>query len=195
MQTILHPRFNRAFAIPLCSLFLLFANSVFANTNINVGPTVGNIAPEISVVNTLQQPVNIKQLSREKGLIILFFRSADWCPFCKKHLIELNNHAKEFTELGYGLAAISYDHTDILKAFSEQKKISYPLLSDQRVQTMLAYDIVNKEYASGDDNYGIPYPGVVVINNKGKVVHKHFFNGYKNRVKFADLYSQLNSSN
>lgn len=182
---------NKKIVISLFSLLLLLTNNAFANTSINVGPTLGEQAPEISVVNTLQQPVNIKQLSGEQGLIILFFRSADWCPFCKKHLIELNNHAEQFTKLGYGLAAISYDNTDILKTFAEQKKISYPLLSDQKVNTMLAYDIVNKEYASDSDHYGIPYPGVVVIDNKGNVIRKHFFKGYKKRVKFADLYQQL----
>ena len=173
------------------SLLLLLTNNALANTSINVGPAIGKQAPDISVVNTQEQAVNIKQLSSEQGLIILFFRSADWCPFCKKHLIELNEHAEQFAKLGYGLAAISYDNTDILKTFADQKNISYPLLSDQKVKTMLAYRIVNSEYAPGSDHYGIPYPSVVVIDNTGKVTHKHFFKGYKKRVKFADLYQQL----
>jgi peroxiredoxin len=182
---------NKKIVISLFSLLLLLTTNAFANTTLDVGPTFGKKAPAISVINTQQQAVNIKQLSGNKGLIILFFRSADWCPFCKKHLIELNDHAEKFTQLGYGLAAISYDNTEILKNFTEQKSISYPLLSDQKVQTMLAYDIVNEEYAAGSDHYGIPYPGVVVIDNKGNVMHKHFFKGYKKRVKFAKLYSQL----
>jgi len=56
---------------------------------------------------------------------------------------------------------------------------------------MSAYNIVNSRYTIGDENYGIPYPGVVVIDNVGKVIDKHFFKGYKNRVKFSDLYLQL----
>jgi peroxiredoxin len=183
--------FKRKISISLFTLLLLITNNAFANTSINVGPILGKQAPEISVVNTQEQAVNIKQLSGEQGLIILFFRSADWCPFCKKHLIELNEHAEQFTKLGFGLAAISYDNTDILTTFADQKNISYPLLSDQKVQTMLAYDIVNSEYAPDSDHYGIPYPGVVVIDSKGNVMHKHFFKGYKKRVKFADLYQQL----
>jgi len=173
------------------SLLLLLTTNVYANPNIEVGPELGKPAPPITVMNTLQQPVTIQQLSGDKGLIILFFRSADWCPFCKRHLIELNDHAEKFRKLGYGLAAISYDNTAILKEFSEHKNISYPLLSDQDVKTMSAYNIVNSKYTIGDDNYGIPYPGVVVIDNVGKVIDKHFFKGYKNRVKFSDLYLQL----
>ncbi|PKI16496.1 peroxiredoxin family protein [Colwellia sp. 12G3] len=192
MKNIKNLSLKKNIVISIFSLLLLLANNASANTSIDVGPTLGKKAPIISVINTLKQPVNIKQLRGDKGLIILFFRSADWCPFCKKHLIELNNHAEQFTKLGYGLAAISNDSTDILKTFTEQKNIRYPLLSDQKVQTMLAYDIVNAEYAADNEHYGIPYPGVVVIDNKGNVIHKHFFKGYKKRVKFADLYLQLN---
>ena len=173
------------------SLLLLLTTNAYANPNIDVGPELGKPAPPITVMSTLQQPVTIEQLSGDKGLIILFFRSADWCPFCKRHLIELNDYAEKFRKLGYGLAAISYDNTAILKAFSEHKNISYPLLSDQDVKTMSAYNIVNSQYAVGDDNYGIPYPGVVIIDNASKVIDKHFFKGYKNRVKFSELYFQL----
>jgi len=182
---------NNVIANITSSLLLLLTTNVYANPNIEVGPDLGQAAPPITVMNTLQQPVTIEQLSGNKGLIILFFRSADWCPFCKRHLLELDNHAEKFRKLGYGLAAISYDNTAILKEFSELKNISYPLLSDQGVKTMSAYNIVNSKYAVGDDNYGIPYPGVVVIDNTGKVIDKHFFKGYKNRVKFSDLYLQL----
>ena len=158
---------------------------------INVGPNIGIKAPAISVLNHKGNPETLSKLSGDKGLIILFFRSADWCPYCKKHLIELNQQAKKFTDLGYGLAAISYDTQKVLQDFSTKQAITYPLLADQNAATMLSYDILNKQYLKGDDNYGIPYPGVVVINAKGRVTHKHFFQGYKKRVKFTELYQQL----
>ncbi|MEI6894305.1 MAG: peroxiredoxin family protein [Colwellia sp.] len=181
-------------ALLLSTLLLLASYITFANPSIELGLELGQQVPEISVLNTQQQAVNIKQLSGEKGLIIVFFRSADWCSFCKKHLIELNDYTEQFTQLGYGLAAISYDSTTILQSFTDQQNISYPLLSDQKVQTMLAYNIVNADYAQGDEHYGIPYPGVVVIDKSGKLIHKYFYIGYKNRVKFEALYLQLNTS-
>jgi len=180
----------------LATLFLLLSSNTFAkNISIDVGPAINKQAPAIKVINTERQNASIEKLSKNNGLIILFFRSADWCPYCKKHLIELNEHAKQFTQLGYGLAAISYDSADILQSFAVQQSISYPLLSDQKVQTMHAYNIVNTQYVQGDDHYGIPYPGVVVIDKTGKVMHKHFFKGYKKRVKFSALYQQLKVAN
>jgi peroxiredoxin len=174
---------------------LLTVNNVFAaQKSVSVGPELGTIAPAITVTNDQGKNETIQSLSAEKGLVILFFRSADWCPFCKKHVIELNKEAKSFTDLGYGLAGISYDNNEILHSFSAEKNISYPLLSDQQAKTMLAYGILNTEYNIGDSNYGIPYPGVVVINKEGVITHKAFFKGYKNRVKFTELYTELTTS-
>lgn len=175
----------------LLSLLITANNAFSAQETLSVGPNVGSKAPMLSTVNVQGDAQSIKQLSGDKGLVILFFRSADWCPFCKKHLVELNEQAEKFKALGYGLAGVSYDNTEILQNFAKQQKISYPLLSDQKAKTVLAYGILNTQYAIGDDNYGIPYPGVVVINKQGKVMHKHFFEGYKKRVKFTKLYHQL----
>ncbi|WP_259366845.1 peroxiredoxin family protein [Colwellia sp. BRX8-7] len=173
---------------------MLFINSAFAKqTSINVGPKVGDKAPALTVTDATKSVVNIADLTAEKGLIILFFRSADWCPFCKRHLIEFNEYADKFKALGYGVAAISYDSTDILNGFSKAHQLTYPLLSDQAAATVKAYGILNKDYQMGDNNYGIPYPGVVIINPAGTIFHKYFFEGYRKRVNFVDLYQQLST--
>jgi peroxiredoxin len=185
------------FSISTTALFLslaFFITPSFAqNISIDVGPDVGDKAPAITVKDKNKMPVNIDDLTAKKGLIILFFRSADWCPFCKRHLIELNGYAAKFKALGYGVAAISYDNTEILNSFSQVHNLAFPLLSDQGVATIKAYDILNKDYKEGDDNYGIPYPGIVIINPEGIVAHKYFFKGYRKRIKFHDLYQQLNT--
>jgi peroxiredoxin len=172
--------------VAILLLPIIFIKAAFAQqVSINVGPTV----------DEKKAAVNIKDIVAEKGLIILFFRSADWCPFCKRHLIEFNEYADKFKALGYGVAAISYDNTDILNSFSQANNLNYPLLSDQGAATVKAYGILNKDYQVGDDNYGIPYPGVVIINPAGNIDHKYFFKGYRKRVKFSDLFEQLSTRN
>ena len=185
---------NLFFSLILTLLFIngsVCAQEQQVKLNTSIGPALSIKAPQLSVVNLNNKVTTIKEISGDKGLVILFFRSADWCPFCKRHLLELNDIAKKFTDLGYGLSGISYDSTDILRTFSQQHNIQFTLLSDQHAKTMKAFRILNKDYAVGDANYGIPYPGVVVIDKEGKVTHKHFFKGYKKRVKFENLYQQL----
>jgi len=179
----------------LTSIVLVITQNAWATKNIPVGPNIGDIAPAISVINNQNQATTLNSLMGEKGLILVFFRSADWCPFCKKHLIELNESQPNFFNLGYGLAGISYDSIEVLNQFVQRHAITYPLLADTQAQTMTAYEILNKAYKKGDDNYGIPYPGVVVINIKGKVIHKYFYKGYKNRVDFTQLYEKLTREN
>jgi peroxiredoxin len=178
----------------LATMLLLFTHSVLANKNIAIGPKLGDIAPAISAINSQKERVALKQLSADKGLVLVFFRSADWCPYCKKHLLELDNVQEKFSSLGYGLAGISYDTTEVLNQFASQHALKFPLLADQQAQTMLAFGILNKAYSKGDDNYGIPYPGVVVINAQGKVIDSYFYQGYKNRIDFNELYKKLNKT-
>lgn len=184
----------------LLAIFLLLVGGVYfffftKPAVIEVGPVLNQKAPEIHVIDTRKSPINIEQLSGEKGLILVFFRSADWCPFCKRHLIELNDYAQQFNDLGYGIGAISYDSPEVLAAFTQEENLSYPLLADQQVKTMQAYGIVNSQYSPGDENYGIPYPGIVIVNKAGEVVFKYFYEGYMRRVKFDELYQQLELAN
>ena len=194
MNHITPPKLTKFVLSIILSLSFLMTPAVAQAVSIDVGPSVGAKAPALHVIDKNQQAGSIADLSAEKGLIVLFFRSADWCPFCKRHLLELNEYADKFKTLGYGLSAISYDSLTVLNDFSQLHQITYPLLSDQAAATVKAYGIINSQYKLGDDNYGIPYPGVVVINPAGEVTYKYFFEGYKKRVKFSVLYEQLNSS-
>ncbi len=177
----------------LLSLTFFSIPSFAKSVSIDVGPTVGDKAPSLMVIDEYKTTVSFDDLTAERGLIILFFRSADWCPFCKKHLLELQDVADKFKALGYGVAGISYDDTEVLKSFTQKHSLTYPLLSDQSAATVKAYAVLNKDYKMGDDNYGIPYPGVVIINPAGKVDHKYFFKGYRKRVMFVELYEQLSA--
>jgi peroxiredoxin len=192
MNHVKKSKFVTSLFAALLSLTLFSTVSLAKSVSIDVGPNVGDKAPSLTVIDKNKKAVNIDELMAEKGVVILFFRSADWCPFCKKHLVELQGYADKFKALGYGVAAISYDNTEILSSFTEKHNLTYPLLSDQLAATVKAYGILNKDYEMGDDNYGIPYPGVVIINPAGNIDHKYFFKGYRKRVKFVELYQQLN---
>ena len=186
------PIYKKAAALFGVLLFSIINTSSAADMpSMDVGINIGDQAAKITVVNTLQQTETIKSLSGKKGLVLVFFRSADWCPFCKRHLIELNEIAHKFTALGYNQAGISYDSTKILQDFTAQTQLSFPLLSDQKAATFIEWGIMNKQYSAGDDNYGIPYPGVVVIDKNGIIIHRYFYQGYKKRAKFDELYQQL----
>jgi len=172
-------------------LIVFFFTHLTNAQQVNIGPNIGAKAPKIVALDKKGQAISREALQGEKGLILLFFRSADWCPFCQKHLIEFNEQAKQLKNLGYGLAAVSYDNTQVLSTFTKKHNINYPLLSDIEANTMINYGILNSRYGKKSKHYGIPFPGVIVINQQGNITHKHFFEGYKKRVKFTELYNNL----
>lgn len=85
------------------------------------------------------------------------------------------------------MAAISYDSTGALKNFADREHIRYPLLSDPGSKIIRAYGIFNETVKPGSAAYGIPYPGIYVVDAQGKVVSKYFEDDYKERVSTADI--------
>lgn len=182
--------------ITLKTLFLLVFSIVSFNViadppPINTGPELDSKLPTMFVVDQFGDKQVLSNAMREKGVVIVLFRSADWCSFCKRHLLEMNEVVGKFKKKGYGVVGISYDSPIILRKFSQSKKLRFSLWSDQEVKTFKALNVVNTEHEPSDRHYGIPYPGVIVVNEKNEVIHKSFFEGYKQRVKFKKLLKEL----
>ena len=84
------------------------------------------------------------------------------------------------------MLAISYDSVEVLAKFAEKRKITFPLLSDAGSKTIKAYGLLNKE-AKGAKIEGIPYPGTMVLDQKGVIRAKLFLDGYKERHATEEL--------
>jgi hypothetical protein len=101
--------------------------------------------------------------------------------------VELEQNLEAIRKRGLGVVAISYDSIGVLKNFADRRHITYPLLSDPDSKIIRAYDILNDTTKPGTLTFGIPYPGVYVVDVQGKVVSKYFEDDYKDRVSTADI--------
>lgn len=102
--------------------------------------------------------------------------------------MELNTHLEAFEEKGLGVAALSYDSVEILKAFSDRRHIGFPLLSDPGSKIIRQYGLLNDvDYPVGHANYGLPYPGTYVIDAKGIILTKEFEKTYQERRTAASF--------
>lgn len=179
----------------IISITFLLLSGQFANAEMpppkDTGLPINTKVPEISVIDIYRNKQTVHQLSGPGGLILVLFRSADWCPFCKKQLVEVNQWAEKFNDIGYRVAAVSYDSVETLRKFTYKKKLVYPLLADQNHRTILDYKVLNTEQKPGTKHYGIPFPGVMIIDADGILKYKYFYMGYKKRVKMKLLYEFL----
>src|SRR5581483_9899679 len=82
-----------------------------------VGPPVGSKVPPLHVIDLKGAPVTLRDVAGKNGVVLVFFRSAKWCPYCQRQLMELKDAPGPLAERGYKLAALSYDPTDVLTRF------------------------------------------------------------------------------
>ncbi len=96
--------------------------------------------------------------------------------------VQLQGSLDGFHEAGIGVVALTYDAPGLQQAFVEKNAIQYPFLSDVDATTVKALGILNEDYAPGDGAYGIPHPGVFIVDPQMKIVGKIFVDEYSKRV-------------
>ena len=154
-----------------------------------VGLRAGQKAPEFSARDQFGKTQTLETLRGPKGTVLLFYRSADWCPYCKGQLIQLQAAKARFEKQGIKLAGISYDSVEILKYFSDRRKIDFPLLSDPDSKIIRMYQVLNSE-AIGP-NAGMARPGYFFIDTEGVIREKFFEAKYRERLTGNNVLSKL----
>ncbi len=116
-----------------------------------------------------------------------------------------------------GLAAISYDSPEIVAAFSRQRGITFPLLSDAGSATIKRYGILNPLVADAlgpdrDDPVlkadvqkyvsalqpnagmeGMAFPGTFLLDAQGRVTSRYFEEFYRERNTASSLMVKLSN--
>ena len=129
--------------------------------------------------------------------------------------MELESRVTEISAKGLGLAGISYDSPEILAAFSKQRGISFPLLSDAGSATIKRYGILNPvpEWALGPEKdnpvvqaevqrhvsvnraspqqVGMAFPGTFILDRQGRVTSRYFEEFYAERNTFSSILMRL----
>lgn len=91
---------------------------------------------------------------------------------------------------GVALFTISYDFVDVLRVFASKHGISYPLLSDPDSTTIRRLGMLDEALerhhaefgiATRDDQRGVAYPGVFLLDRDGMVLAKRFHKNYRIR--------------
>jgi hypothetical protein len=80
----------------------------------DVGPPIGTHIPALHATDAAGKPVGLRAISGRKGVVLLFFRSAKWRPYCQKQLMDFRDAQAPLEARGYRLAALSYDPPAVL---------------------------------------------------------------------------------
>jgi peroxiredoxin len=157
-----------------------------------LGPQVGARVPNFTLLDQKGQSRTLASLMGPKGLMLIFYRSADWCPYCKTQLAELQTRTADLVRNGIGLAAVSYDAVPILAEFSKRRGITFPLLSDSGSAIIKRYGILNTTVPeTNQQSYGIPFPGTFMLNVQGVVTSRFFEQAYQERSTVGSILARL----
>jgi len=94
----------------------------------------------------------------------------------------LRDSHDKFEANGIKLYAVSYDDREALAEFARAQRIPFTLLSDVDSAVIKRYGILNTQVSPDDAFlYGIPYPGIYLCGEAGRVSAKFFHDTYKKR--------------
>lgn len=172
------------------ALFFLAAVPVLAETNVG-----GALPHSLAAYDQNKVLQNFETLKGENGAVLVFVRSAGWCSYCQKQLLDLAIAKEDIEATGYNIVSVSYDSTDILAAFTKKHGIPYVMLSDPDSEIIKSFGILNEDMKEGTQYYGIPHPGIYIVSVDGIVQTKLLEEGYKKRPAPAIIIETIQQLN
>lgn len=127
---------------------------------------VGTKAPDFSLFTTPDQQIELNQLKGKR--VILAFYPADWSPVCGDQMSLYNEMLKFFHKQNAELIGISVDSKWCHLAFSRDRNLHFPLLSDFEPK-----GAVSKLYGVYDDKTGECKRALYVLDEEGYVRWKY----------------------
>lgn len=180
----------KRFTLALAAFFLAAGLSA-ADLAAAPGLAVGTQAPDFTLKNAAGADVALSALLKKGPVALVFYRSADWCPFCKKQLQALQQNLREIEATGVQLVGISYDAPATSAAAVAKLGLSFPLLSDPGSKVIDAYGIRNAE-AKGK-SAGVPHPTLFILDQQGVIRGKLAREGYRDRPESAEIIAGVKS--
>jgi peroxiredoxin len=139
--------------------------------------------------------------------VVLFFYRGQWCPYCNKHIKELQDSLGRLTAKGAYVVGVTPETAENIGKTIEKTHASFSIIQDKDYHIMKAYDVnyvlddktvnqyrnwhVNLDEINGNTDHVLPVPATYVIDNTGKITFVQFDKDYRKRASVADLLQAL----
>lgn len=199
MKTHYNSLYNTITTLLLVAIFSIttFSQEV-PNSPADVNPIlVNSTIPDVMVKTIESEDVTLRSVVAEKPTMLIFYRGG-WCPYCSRHMVELQQIESEILEIGYQIIAISVDKPEILKETLMKNELSYTLLSDSPADALKAFGVayrvddktvtryksvgIDFEKNTGYDHNILPAPAVFILDQEGTVKFQYVNPDYKQRI-------------
>ena len=144
---------------------------------------VGSKAPDFTLVNGDREQMKLSDQIGKGNIVLAFFPGA-FSGTCTKEMCTFRDTMSQLNGLNAKVLGISTDTFFTLKAWGDQQKLGFPLLSDYNKDAIKAYDVVNPDMI-GLKN--IAKRAVFVIDKAGIVRYREVLEDARNEPDYEKL--------
>lgn len=169
------------------------STSLFAQAGLKKGEK----APAFVAKDNNGKELNLKVLLKTHKAVVLFFYRGQWCPYCNKHLKEMQDSLQILTHKGAYVIGVTPETAENINKTISKTHASFSIIQDKGYKIMKAYDVnyvlddatvgtykkygVDLEQNNGNTDHVLPVPATYVIDKSGRLVFVHFDKDYRNR--------------
>ncbi len=147
---------------------------------------VGTKAPDFTLTNHDRQPVTLSQ-QRGSPVVLAFFPAA-FSSVCEKEMCTFRDSISKLNTSNARVYGISVDTFFTLKAFHDQQRLSFPLLSDFNKEVIRAYGVYNEDMIGLK---GIAKRAVFVLDKDGVVRYREVLDDARNEPQYDRIFATL----
>jgi peroxiredoxin len=147
---------------------------------------VGSKAPDFTLTNQDREAVTLSKL-QGRPVVLAFFPAA-FSSVCTKELCTFKDSMAQLGKANAQVFGISVDTFFALKAFQDQQKLTFPLLSDFNKTVIRDYGVFNEDMIGLK---GIAKRATFVIDKDGIVTHAEVLEDARNEPDYAKVFKAL----
>ena len=148
---------------------------------------VGSRAPDFTLMNQDRQPVTLSAVLRN-GPVVLAFLPGAFSSVCTTEMCTFRDSIGTLDASKAQVLGVTTDTFFTLKAWADQQRFTFPLLSDYNKDVIQQYDVVNPDMI-GLKN--IAKRAVFVIARDGTIKHQQVLDDARNEPNYEKIRAAL----
>jgi peroxiredoxin len=144
---------------------------------------VGSKAPDFTLMNQDRQPVTLSA-ALQNGPVVLAFFPAAFSSVCTNEMCTFRDSIAALNASQGQVLGVSTDTFFALKAWADQQRLDFPLLSDYNKDVIRLYDVVNPDMIGMRD---IAKRAVFVIAPDGVVKYREVLDDARNEPNYDQV--------
>lgn len=167
---------------------------------------VGDAAPAFTLADAQGGEFSLENALKKGPVVLTWFRG-EWCPYCNKQLVALQDRLAEFDALGATVVAISPQNMEHSESMLEKDGVKFHMLSDSEFKVGEKYGVRYelppamkeqlKKYKldlskfNGGEGDALPLTATYVIDQAGVIRYAFLDADYTKRASPEDLLAEV----